>query len=199
MILVVGLGNPGTLYDATPHNLGFRGLDLLAKGMETQGFSLEKRFNALVSVVRFGREKMILAKPQTMMNRSGDAVRAIARFYRIETEKIWVFHDDLDLPPGTFRHSFNSRAAGHRGVQSIIDSFGSQRFHRIRIGIGRPERLAAEIFVLRPMSKMLARETKRTLSDAVNDFSPLLSETLPRHEMEKGSRHHQPPRRPMDK
>lgn len=199
MILIVGLGNLGTAFEQTPHNLGFRCVEMLAAQSAAQDFVKENRFMASVTTVRSGREKRIFAKPQTMMNRSGDAVRLLTRFFRIRPAAVWVIHDDLDLPPGTFRHSYDSRAAGHRGVQSIIDALGSQSFHRIRIGVGRHEQYPPEIFVLRPMTKTLTQKTQEALQEILQVLPSLLNESSPSHGVEKGARHHQPPRRSLGK
>lgn len=151
MKLFVGLGNVGTKYTATRHNIGFVALDRLRKEWDATDFTEQKKFFAFVSTMS-GRNKTILAKPTTMMNASGRCVAALASYYKIFPEGIWVLHDELDLPVGTVRHSFNSRAAGHNGVQSIINSLGTQGFHRIRIGIGRPnDATLVDDFVLRKL------------------------------------------------
>ncbi len=137
MILVVGLGNPGPRYAQTRHNFGFLAVEMLATLLDAPAFTDQKRFVASISKQRCGRRHVLLAKPQTFMNDSGRSVAAMLRYHRIPLDHLWVAHDDLDLPIGTLRLSFDSRSAGHNGVQSIIDAVGSKTFHRLRIGIGR--------------------------------------------------------------
>ncbi|MFH1207077.1 MAG: aminoacyl-tRNA hydrolase [Patescibacteria group bacterium] len=129
MILIVGLGNPGKEYRDTRHNLG-------TVAIEPFSADYENKFDSLIS--KFNGQDALIALPQTYMNESGRAVAAIKNFYKITEENIWVAHDDVDLPLGTIRVSHNASAAGHRGVQSIIDHMGTQNFWRIRLGIGRP-------------------------------------------------------------
>jgi len=136
MKIIVGLGNPGSQYLNTRHNLGFNALnyfqDTLADFSPWQ--SLDK-FKALVSEGQIDGEKIILAKPQTFMNLSGQAVKLLVDFYKIELSDIWILHDDLDLPLGTLRLSQNGSAAGHNGVASIIENLGTKDFIRFRLGI----------------------------------------------------------------
>lgn len=139
MQLIVGLGNPGNEYERTRHNVGFMLLDTLYEQWEFPPFSDEKRFLALISTDTLNGEKVLLVKPTTFMNRSGDAVATIVHFYKITPSDITVIHDDLDIPFGTIKITDSSRAAGHNGVQDIIDALGTQNFPRIRIGISRPK------------------------------------------------------------
>lgn len=136
MKLIAGLGNPGSQYLNTRHNLGFNALnyfqDTLADFLPWQ--SLEK-FKALVSEGQINGEKVILAKPQTFMNLSGQAVKLLVDFYKIDSPDIWILHDDLDLPLGTLRLTQNSSAAGHNGVASVIEKLGTKDFVRFRLGI----------------------------------------------------------------
>ena len=151
MKLFVGLGNIGVKYNATRHNVGFVAVERLRKKWDAPVFAEQKKFFSLISATA-GKPKRILVQPMTMMNLSGRSVAALATFYRIEPTDIWVLHDDLDFPVGTVRHAFNSRAAGHNGVQSVIDALGTKAFHRIRIGIGRPTNiLPVDEFVLRKL------------------------------------------------
>ncbi len=136
--LIVGLGNPGPEYAQTRHNFGSLTLDWLREHWDAPPFhSDSKLFSAVSSVVLDGR-KVILAKPLTFMNESGQAVQALLRYFKLNLDSLIVIHDDLDLAPGTLRITHSSRAAGHNGVQDIITTLGSQDFHRIRLGIGRP-------------------------------------------------------------
>jgi len=136
MKLIIGLGNPGSQYLNTRHNLGFNALnyfqDTLADFSSWQ--SLEK-FKALISEGQINDEKIILAKPQTFMNFSGQVVKLLTDFYKIDCADIWILHDDLDLPLGTLRINQNGSAAGHQGVVSIIEKLGTKDFVRFRLGI----------------------------------------------------------------
>ena len=135
MYIIVGLGNPGKEYENTRHNIGFATLDQLA---EAGGISvLEKKHKALIGKGMIDGQKVILAKPMTYMNLSGEAVRAIVDFYKIDPEKeLIVISDDVDLKPGVLRIRKSGSAGGHNGLKSIIQHLGTEKFVRIRIGVG---------------------------------------------------------------
>ncbi|MHB9145254.1 MAG: aminoacyl-tRNA hydrolase [Symbiobacteriia bacterium] len=138
--LVVGLGNPGREYEKTRHNVGFWVLDELAKDL---GIAVgRKNFTAMVGDGLAHGEKFTLLKPQTYMNRSGEAVAAAVRFFGLEPAALLVICDDLDLPTGRLRLRPAGGAGGHRGLTSIIQHLGSTDFPRLRVGIGRPEEKA---------------------------------------------------------
>lgn len=140
MKLIIGLGNPGKQYEKTRHNAGFIMIEELVKAFGLPNFHLEKKFNAEISEGQRSGEKIILAKPETFMNRSGQSARAIMDFYKIPIEDIAVIHDDLDINLGAYKISLDSSAGGHNGIQSIIDTIGTQKFKRIRIGIEGAEK-----------------------------------------------------------
>lgn len=142
--LIVGLGNPGPEYVSTRHNIGFLALDHLRAVFGAPEFRPAAKFSAELSSAVIDGHKVILAKPTTYMNESGRAVRAILDYYKLDVGALIVIHDDLDIAPGTSRTTDSSRAAGHNGVQDIIDVLGTQDFFRIRLGIGRPTRNASE-------------------------------------------------------
>ena len=132
--IIVGLGNPGSDYDRTRHNVGFRVLDVLAEAL---GVKVNRsRFRALTASAAVGREKVLLMKPQTFMNASGLAVEAAAHFYKVPPERILVIFDDISLPVGKIRIRGDGSAGGHNGLKSIISSLGSQAFPRIKVGVG---------------------------------------------------------------
>ena len=134
--LIVGLGNPGREYRLNRHNIGFRAADRLAKAWQ---IPLEHvRNKALVGVGQWHDYRIILAKPQTFMNLSSQAVSSLFRFYKIPLEKMLVIYDDLDLPLGTLRLRSDGGSAGHKGMTSIIQQLGSGDFPRLRLGIGHP-------------------------------------------------------------
>lgn len=138
MKLLVGLGNPGSKYEQTRHNIGFRFLDLLAKS-EGLRFDAAPRFHAETAAWnRSPSERVMLVKPQTFMNHSGEAVGALARYYDVEEKDIFVVYDDLDLPSGKLRIRLGGGHGGHNGLKSINAHLPSADYGRIKIGIGRP-------------------------------------------------------------
>lgn len=133
--LIVGLGNPGAEYSETRHNAGFWFCERLADALGTR-FGHESRFHGLVA--KSPTSGALLLMPQTFMNRSGQAVGALARFYRISPAEILVVHDELDIPPGQLRLKFGGGLGGHNGLKDITAHCGTQDFWRLRIGIGHP-------------------------------------------------------------
>lgn len=146
MRLVVGLGNPGDKYENTRHNVGFLVLDKIAqkKGIT---FRLENMYDSRYAEIGTLDDRTKLVQPQTFMNNSGQAVSKTKNFYKIDSEDIWVIHDDVDLEVGKVRVNLGGSSAGHKGVQSIIDNIGDQ-FWRIRVGVGRDEKIPTESWVL---------------------------------------------------
>ena len=162
MLLLVGLGNPGPKYARTRHNVGFMVADLLA-----QEFGLDFRPAAKFQAEIAKGAGIILAKPQTSMNLSGQSVAQLARFHRVSPENITIIYDDLDLPLGTIRYRATGSSGGHNGMKSIIAALGSQDFPRLRIGIGRPAgRKAAADHVLAPFLPAERDELTRALEAA---------------------------------
>ena len=134
--LVVFLGNPGLRYEGTRHNAGFMAADAFAK---KHGLDLTRaRFRALTTTCRIGDETVLLMKPQTYMNLSGEAVGQAARFYKIPPERILVVSDDISLPVGALRIRPGGSAGGHNGLKNIISVLGTEAFPRIRMGVGAP-------------------------------------------------------------
>ena len=156
MKLIVGLGNPGPKYAQNRHNLGFLVLDRLAEQLNATPWHLEKKFKAEIAEVELEGGRIILAKPQTYMNNSGEAVKPLVHFYKDELspDSVWVIHDDIDLNVGELRIKQGGSSGGQNGVQSIIDHLGPD-FHRARIGIGQNDRPSqpAEVYVLKDMPK----------------------------------------------
>lgn len=136
MKLVFGLGNPGKKYGNTRHNVGFLVVDRITA--QNRVTVKKKICNSLVGEWHVDGERVLLVKPQTFMNCSGEALRDLSRRYPASTEDIVVVHDDLDLPFGRIRIRARGGPGGHRGVLSILESLGEEEFHRVRIGIGRP-------------------------------------------------------------
>lgn len=146
--LIVGLGNPGAEYSETRHNAGFWFCERLADKLDAR-FSHESRFHGLVANAR--EAGVWLLMPQTYMNRSGQAVGALARFYRIEPAEILVVHDELDIPPGQLRLKFGGGLGGHNGLKDSSAHLNTNDYWRLRIGIGHPgDRNEVVNFVLKP-------------------------------------------------
>ncbi|MBI2012472.1 aminoacyl-tRNA hydrolase [Candidatus Curtissbacteria bacterium] len=134
MKLIVGFGNPGEKYKNSRHNIGFIVVDAYAREK-----NLGWRYSQDLMSYYIRSDDFMLVKPTTYMNKSGEAVRQVSEFYKVETADIVVIHDDLDLDFGKIRLSFDSTSAGHRGVDSLIESLGGFEFGRLRVGIGRPK------------------------------------------------------------
>lgn len=167
--LIVGLGNMGREYEKTRHNAGFWVIDELVKR-----YALGQPSKARKSLLYEGlinNKRVVLAKPQTYMNLSGEAVRALIDFYKIETAQMLIVHDDLDLPLGTLRLRKDGSAGGQNGVKNIILHTGTQNFGRLRFGIGRPEgRIPARDYVLQAFlgdDAILAQQVTDRAADAV--------------------------------
>ncbi len=168
MYIIVGLGNPGKQFDNTRHNAGFDALSILA---QTHGISLTRlKHQALCGEGTVAGEKVLLAFPQTYMNESGQAVRALCEFYKIEHNKLIVLYDDIDLALGRLRIRERGSAGTHNGMRSIIYQLGYDDFCRVRIGIGRPERIDLKDFVLQKIPKTdweIAFDSYKRASEAV--------------------------------
>lgn len=136
--LIVGLGNPGSKYHETRHNIGFMVVDDLAKELDIK-LTEDKIFKAEVGSGFFNGEKVFLVKPTTFMNKSGEAVHALLTYYGLAVEDLLVIYDDLDMAVGKIRFRQKGSAGGHNGIKDIIKHTGTQMFDRIKIGIGRPK------------------------------------------------------------
>jgi len=135
--LIVGLGNPGAEYLRTRHNAGFWFIDALAQ-RENARFGFEGKLLAETAKIHLDGQTLYLLKPTTFMNKSGSAVNAALRYYKIEPEEMLVAHDELDLPPGTARLKFDGGHGGQNGLRDIVGHLGHGKFHRLRVGIGHP-------------------------------------------------------------
>lgn len=136
-MLIVGLGNPGAEYQETRHNVGFMAVELLAHRLNFS-WKPTSKFKADIAIGTFQDKKIILVKPQTYMNLSGIAVGLVKSFYNIPIEDILVIHDELDVKLGAMKYKQGGGAAGHNGIKSLDQNIGNN-FHRLRVGIGRPE------------------------------------------------------------
>ncbi len=143
MKLIVGLGNPDSKHEKTRHNLGFMVIDSLFKNYSSpkDSFKEEKKFKSQIAELKWQPkksigERVILAKPLTYMNNSGLAVKSIVAFYKINPEDVWIIHDEVDLPLGAMKIRLGGSSAGHKGVESILESLKTDKFWRFRMGIG---------------------------------------------------------------
>lgn len=180
MKLIIGLGNPGSRYQHTWHNIGFVALDQLVRLHCREEIKFNKKFNAEIVVGKIGAERVVLAKPQTFMNLSGQAVRAIAHYYKVTASDVIVIHDELDLPLGTLRISTDASAGGHNGIKSIITEIKSQAFVRVRIGI-RTERttlIGAQDYVLEKIPLLTRRTVTATIKQAVAATEMIATDSL---------------------
>lgn len=170
MKLIVGLGNPGTEYEGTRHNAGFVALDMLAEAWGAPAFSLEKKLKSLVTKVLHNGETFVLAKPQTFMNLSGEAVRALLDFYKLDPEQdLIVTYDDIDLLLGDIRTTGTS-SGGHNGMKSLFQHVGTQNVARVRIGIdapSRPEQMDTADYVLQKFSEEERKTLETTLHNGI--------------------------------
>jgi PTH1 family peptidyl-tRNA hydrolase len=179
MKMFIGLGNPGSKYEQTRHNAGFMAIDALSKewGIE---LSLEKKFKGHLGRGVVNGEKVLLLKPMTFMNLSGESVRAVMDFYEIPVEDIVVMYDELDLPTGKIRAREKGSAGGHNGMKSIISHVKTQNFKRIRIGIDRHPRIPTVEYVLGRFS-----EGERAMLNQAIDLTVKASETALAHSFVK--------------
>ena len=170
--LIIGLGNPGREYKDTRHNIGFMLIDQVAVRLNARGMKLQAK--AIVTSALYEERKIILAKPQTYMNLSGQSVQGLLHFYKIPIENLLVAHDDLDIPFGTIRIRPGGGPGGQRGMASTIDHLGTKEFPRLRLGIGRPPgRMDPKDYVLQMFSKddmKLLPEVLDHAADAAMEF-----------------------------
>jgi PTH1 family peptidyl-tRNA hydrolase len=165
--LIAGLGNPGREYRENRHNIGFMLVDRLAVKLNARYTRLQSK--ALVATTIYEERKIILAKPQTFMNLSGQSVQGLVHFYKLPITHILIAHDDLDLPPGTIRIRPDGGSAGQKGMTSILERLGTDEFARIRLGIGRPPgQMSAPDYVLKDFSNMEKEIISETLNKAVD-------------------------------
>ncbi|MFC1595984.1 aminoacyl-tRNA hydrolase [Candidatus Margulisiibacteriota bacterium] len=165
MKLIIGLGNPGEKYINTRHNIGFMVLDTLA---ETQGPAHHREWQKKHKSLIVKPTGLILAKPQTFMNRSGEAVSSILRYYKLGIEDILLVYDDIDMEFGKLRYKNKGSSGGHNGVKSIADHLGTSEVQRVKIGIGRPPgRMDAATYVLKEFSKQERPELDNIIDQAV--------------------------------
>jgi PTH1 family peptidyl-tRNA hydrolase len=171
-LLIVGLGNPGK-YEGTRHNIGFAALDTLAEKQSFEPWIVKKDLKCLMTTQTMGDNRVILIKPTTFMNLSGEAVQAVMHFYKIPLEQVVVVHDELDIPFGQIRTRVGGSSAGHNGIKSVTQHIGAD-YGRIRVGIKADTPMEASDFVLAAFSKdeqahmtELLRETTAVITEYI--------------------------------
>ena len=171
MKLIVGLGNPGKKYEKTRHNMGFMTVDLFSN---VTGIDVDKEiFNGIMGRGKFLDEDVIILKPQTFMNLSGNSVQAVAHFFKIPVEDIIIVYDDMALPPGTMRMRLSGSSGGQKGMQNIIEMMGTEDIKRIRIGIGEPEFDSVDYVLSKPL-----KEEQVLIDEAIERAVEALKETI---------------------
>lgn len=180
--LLIGLGNPGREYANTRHNFGFMAVDRLAVRLNARGMKVMSK--AIVMDSKYEDHKLILAKPQTFMNLSGQSVQGLAHFYKIPNENLMILSDDLDLPFGTIRIRASGGPGGQRGLSSILEKLGTKDIPRMRLGIGRPPgRMDPADYVLqnfsrddlKSLSELLDRAADAALEFVVNGLNAAMN------------------------
>ena len=164
--LIVGLGNPGPKYSANRHNVGFMVVDELARRWDAPGF--REKFKGELSRVAVGEDDVVLLKPMTYMNLSGESVQAAMRFFRVSLDRVLCIHDELDLEFGVVRLKVGGGTAGHKGLRSMVEHCGGPDFVRCRVGIGRPDRGRPEHHVLSDFNSLERVELPAVLALAAD-------------------------------
>lgn len=180
--LLIGLGNPGREYQTNRHNFGFMFIDRLAVRLGARGLKVQSK--AIVTSAIYEDRKLILAKPQTYMNLSGQSIQGLAHFYKLPLENLLVAYDDLDIPFGTIRLRPGGGPGGQKGVASTIERLGTKDFARLRLGIGRPPgRMDPAAYVLqdfsreevKPLSEILDRAADAALEFVMNGLDKAMN------------------------
>ena len=159
--LIIGLGNPGTKYAKTRHNVGFMAVDAIARDHQTK-FSQNKKTEC--EIVKIG--EIILAKPDSFMNNSGRALAKLVNYFKVGLGDILVIYDDVDLPVGIVRFRKEGGSAGHKGMQSIIDTLKTDQMKRIRIGVGKSDTVETDKYVLQPFPSVELKKIKTAIDEA---------------------------------
>ena len=172
--LIIGLGNPGTEYERTPHNAGFWLIDEIARRFNGQ-FSADSKFHGEVCKVRIAEYECQLLKPMTFMNKSGLSVNALVHYYRIDETEVVVAHDELDFDPGMARIKFGGGHGGHNGLRDIIPGLG-KNFYRLRIGVGHPgDRHRVTRYLLGRAGKEIYDGAMRSITDILDIIGLLVA------------------------
>jgi PTH1 family peptidyl-tRNA hydrolase len=175
--LLIGLGNPGREYRDNRHNFGFMLIDRLIVRLDARGMKLQSK--AIVTSAAYEERKLLLAKPQTYMNLSGQSIQGLAHFYKLPFEQLLVAHDDLDIPFGVIRLRPGGGPGGQKGVASAIERLGTKDFARLRLGIGRPPgRMEAADYVLQSFSREEMKAVSEILDRAADAALSFITDGL---------------------
>lgn len=176
--LIAGLGNPGKEYEATRHNSGFWFVEHLAR-RHNLGFKAESRHHGLTCKLELHGRECRLLKPNTYMNRSGQSVASLANYFRIAPEEILIVHDELDLAPGEVRLKSGGGHAGHNGLKDIMNALGSRDFHRLRIGIDRPNQRGSSVNYVLGRPSLADREAiEEAIERAIDSLDEIVAGQL---------------------
>lgn len=190
MKLVVGLGNPGKQYESTKHNIGFMVIDAIADAVNHTPWKEEQK--AEVCSFTVDGEKVLLVKPQTFMNLSGESIGPLMRYYKITPDDVYCIYDDMDLPVGKLRIRPNGSSGGHNGIKSLIAHIGTEKFPRFRVGIGRP---LPQWTVIDHVMAPFPGESKEKVEKGIKDTVKAVLGTL-EVGIDKGMNLYNPKRRP---
>lgn len=179
--MIVGLGNPGSKYKETKHNIGFMVLDKIAEKLDIK-FTEDKVFKAEVGSHFINSEKVYFVKPTTFMNKSGEAVHALLSYYGLDTTDLLVIYDDLDMEVGKIRFRQKGSAGGHNGIKSIIAHIGTQEFDRVKVGIGRP---APKISVINHVMSSFQGDDAILIAEAIDKVDSAVNYYLQEKDFEK--------------
>lgn len=180
MHLIIGLGNPGTQYETTRHNVGFMAIDKIADFFSFENFKTDKKLKAEITKGNIGEKETILVKPQTFMNNSGQAVTACKNFFKVPDKNILVIHDDIDIELGKIKTAQSGGSAGHNGIKSIIELLGTKDFQRIRIGIDSRKKggIWQKLFGKIPTEKFVLQTFRKEEIELLNDVFTMIIETV---------------------
>lgn len=183
MKLIVGLGNPGKTYETTRHNIGFVAVEALQKRLKLGDFREESKFKSEIARGEFNGERVILLKPLTFMNLSGEAVQTVKQFYKIASADVWAIYDDIDLPLGTLRIRSEGSPGTHNGMKSLTQSLATESFPRFRLGIESrglvsPEQQDLSSFVLEPFRHEELSAVQRMIEEFVEAVATALKKGL---------------------
>lgn len=180
MILIIGLGNPGKKFQKSRHNIGRLIINYWQETIDFPNFKLQKKFNALISKGIYEKKDVVLILPETFMNLSGKAVKALSVYYKLPTTNVWIIHDDVDILLGQIRIAKNRGSGGHKGVESIVKELKTKNFIRFRIGIqpknGKPENV--EKYVLQKFGKAEEKVIEKTVEKTCLAITMVLKENL---------------------
>ena len=172
--ILIGLGNPGTEFKNTPHNVGFEVIDLLVEKYKVP--LKESKYNMLIGKHQLSHDMLYLIKPLTFMNLSGNAIAPFINFYKLPVSELYVFHDDIDLQVGKVKIKLGGGSGGHKGIKSIDESLGTSEYNRIRIGVGRTEdKDAVPNYVLKKFSPDTQSEISKEIGNIVDNIANFIN------------------------